>query len=56
MGHRHPNRPAPDTALVGDEAGHKIFILSGWNSVIEPDAGDLVTRAGVPIPLTMKGH
>jgi hypothetical protein len=32
--HRYPDRPAPDTALVGYEASHKIFIFSGWNSVI----------------------
>ena len=34
MCHRHPDRPAPNTALVGDEASHKVFILSGWNSVV----------------------
>lgn len=34
VSHRHPDRPAPDTALVYYEASHKIFILPGWNSVI----------------------
>jgi hypothetical protein len=34
MCHRYPDRPAPDAAIVGDETSHKIFILSGWNSMI----------------------
>src|SRR5664279_1392022 len=55
VSHRDADRPAPDVAVVEDEAGDEILVFAGRYPLPQTNANDLVTGPLRPVPRAVQG-